>query len=257
MQIRPAEERDYDTFVRLSLELKTGDPMRSRDAFVRDIVPGTIVAEECGVSIGYAYAQYLESRVYIRHLVTAPEARGRGVARQLMQDIASRAKQRGCSGWTLNVKPDNVAALALYTSLGFAPLYESQALRLKWSDVPALALPVVHIGAKEAAAYEKRFEIDAGQVVQGLLSAIALAYLDADGEAQAFALFNADFPGAFPFKVNRPELALPFVSAFRPFARREHDTLNLVIENQPATTNALVAHGATETLRIVRMAGRL
>jgi hypothetical protein len=187
--------------------------------------------------------------------VTAPEARNRGVARSLMADIASRARQRGCSGWTLNVKPDNVPALRLYASLGFAALYESQALRLAWSEVPTLALTTIQVGAREAATYEQRFGIDAGQIVQGLRSAIALAHIDSDGQAQAIALFNAAFPGAFPFKVNRPELALPFVSAFRPFARKEHTTLNLVIENQPEIAGVLVAHGASETLRIVRMAG--
>jgi ribosomal protein S18 acetylase RimI-like enzyme len=46
-------------------------------------------------------------------------ARGRGVARALLDHATERALERGCRRMELDVNEENTAALALYTSFGF------------------------------------------------------------------------------------------------------------------------------------------
>jgi ribosomal protein S18 acetylase RimI-like enzyme len=46
-------------------------------------------------------------------------ARGRGVARALLEHATERARERGCRRMELDVNEENTAALALYTSFGF------------------------------------------------------------------------------------------------------------------------------------------
>jgi GNAT superfamily N-acetyltransferase len=48
-----------------------------------------------------------------------PPWRGRGVGRLLVAGLLEEARASGLPGVSLSVEPDNVAALALYRSLGF------------------------------------------------------------------------------------------------------------------------------------------
>lgn len=51
---------------------------------------------------------------YLQDLFTLPEARGRGVARALIDAAAEAARQRDCSAYYWVTKQDNDAARALY-----------------------------------------------------------------------------------------------------------------------------------------------
>jgi phosphinothricin acetyltransferase len=84
-----------------------------------------IVAEEGGEVLGYAaygpfragegYAQTVEHSVYV-----ARRARGRGIARLLMQRLIARARAAGLHRMVGGVSADQTASLALHRSLGFA-----------------------------------------------------------------------------------------------------------------------------------------
>lgn len=57
------------------------------------------------------------ARIY--SLAVDPAARGRGLAKTLIADAESIARQRGCDRIALEVRADNTAARALYRSAGF------------------------------------------------------------------------------------------------------------------------------------------
>ncbi|MEU7826921.1 GNAT family N-acetyltransferase [Catellatospora sp. NPDC049133] len=58
----------------------------------------------------------------IRDLYVPPEHRGRGHARALLTETVSQARATGARRVALQTEHDNAAALALYGSLGFAPV---------------------------------------------------------------------------------------------------------------------------------------
>ncbi|MFO0983230.1 MAG: GNAT family N-acetyltransferase [Planctomycetota bacterium] len=74
-------------------------------------------------------------RVY--SIAVHPDHRGHGLARRLMQQAIARARTLGMDRLTLEVRPDNAAAMALYASLGMrrvrelAGYYEDGASALK------------------------------------------------------------------------------------------------------------------------------
>lgn len=57
----------------------------------------------------------------IHDLAVAPQARGRGVGRQLLRAVEAEARRRGCCKLTLEVRADNTRAMALYRQVGFEP----------------------------------------------------------------------------------------------------------------------------------------
>ncbi|NOU29806.1 MAG: GNAT family N-acetyltransferase, partial [Polyangiaceae bacterium] len=79
--IRPATAADYEAFARMFPELKTPDPTPSAATWERDLVPTTAIVEEDGAVCGYCYVQTLAEAGYVRHLVVAPEGRGKGLGR--------------------------------------------------------------------------------------------------------------------------------------------------------------------------------
>ncbi|MDR1672043.1 MAG: GNAT family N-acetyltransferase [Bacteroidales bacterium] len=58
--------------------------------------------------------------VNIHDLIVRCEYRKKGIARALMDTVIQRAKEKGCSRVTLEVRKDNIAAQCLYKTIGFA-----------------------------------------------------------------------------------------------------------------------------------------
>lgn len=76
---------------------------------------------------------------YIDSLAVLPEYRGKGIARQLMQEQIRHAKKLGLPIATLLVDPDNPPALRLYKSLGFKYHSDCYAFGMTYTK---MALPV-------------------------------------------------------------------------------------------------------------------
>ena len=57
------------------------------------------------------------ARIY--SLAVLPEARRTGLGRQLMENALQEARRRGCRRMRLEVRMDNIPAIALYEQLGF------------------------------------------------------------------------------------------------------------------------------------------
>lgn len=57
--------------------------------------------------------------VELMYIFAAPEARGRGVGRALVERFAEASRARGAAHVTLSVEVDNASAIALYERMGF------------------------------------------------------------------------------------------------------------------------------------------
>jgi ribosomal-protein-alanine N-acetyltransferase len=81
---------------------------------------GRICIRDDGALCGLLLDQCLGPEGEILTLGVAPAWRRRGLACGLVQDLIVRALGGGAQRLLLEVAADNIAALALYTSLGFA-----------------------------------------------------------------------------------------------------------------------------------------
>jgi ribosomal protein S18 acetylase RimI-like enzyme len=120
---------------------------RSLNRHVQSATADVLVALLDRCVAGYAVVFYRSSTRLARlySIATLPEARGRGVARALLDAAEKRARRRGCSGMRLEVRDDNAAAIRLYGERGFRlfgrheSYYEdgAPALRFEKSLAPA------------------------------------------------------------------------------------------------------------------------
>lgn len=258
--------------MRLFPELAVDDPILEQARFDRELVPTMLVIEagegapEPERVVGYTYFQILEDLAYVRHVVTAPEARRTGVGRLLMAAVAERARAAGCRSWCLNVKRENTAAIALYEALGMAAAFGSKALDLDWASVDAVAQDDVqntHVTSRLLEPDDDaQVETTLG-LVRGILAMsrdrggrVLMGLFDGDAVV-AGTVFDPAFPGAYPFRAARPELAFALLRAIRSHARPADLHLKVVCEGQPAIAEALLAAGARVVHDIVHMKGAL
>lgn len=75
-----------------------------------------------GRLVGYSCIWHVLDEAHLMRLATDPTQRRRGVARRLMAAGLARAQDARCTVMTLEVGSQNVAAVTLYTSFGFAEI---------------------------------------------------------------------------------------------------------------------------------------
>jgi len=64
---------------------------------------------------------YVENDAHVTNIAVHPMWRSRGIATELLLDLAWEANSRGCEAMTLEVRHTNVAAQQLYRRFGFVP----------------------------------------------------------------------------------------------------------------------------------------
>ena len=69
--------------------------------------------------VGFAGCWVTSDEAQITNIALLPDWRGQGLGTRLMADLMAAAKARGCTAMTLEVRPSNTAALALYHHYGF------------------------------------------------------------------------------------------------------------------------------------------
>lgn len=69
--------------------------------------------------VGYAGFWVAADEAQITNVAVAPDCRGQGAGTQLLAALIEAAKERGCTAMTLEVRPSNAPALALYQHFGF------------------------------------------------------------------------------------------------------------------------------------------
>ena len=117
--VRQATAEDQLLYLRLLPELRVDDPPPDATKWVGELAACTLIAERGGESVGACTFVTLEGNGHVRALMVDPRTRRFGVGRSLLEAVAGKLRAGGCSKWTLNVKPENTAATALYVSLGF------------------------------------------------------------------------------------------------------------------------------------------
>ena len=71
--------------------------------------------------VGYGGLLYVENDAHVTNIAVDPMWRSRGIATELLLDLAWEANRRGCEAMTLEVRHTNVAAQQLYRLFGFVP----------------------------------------------------------------------------------------------------------------------------------------
>ncbi len=79
------------------------------------------VAEDAaGAVLGYVGMHCVAGECYIDNVAVFPQARRRGVAAALLTDLVEWAEKNDCAFVTLEVRPSNSGAIALYEKFGFS-----------------------------------------------------------------------------------------------------------------------------------------
>ena len=78
-----------------------------------------LVCQENGEVLGYVGSQTVLDQSDMMNISVAAEARRRGIAQALIQALTAQLKTRGSRSLSLEVRPSNAAAVALYQKLGF------------------------------------------------------------------------------------------------------------------------------------------
>lgn len=151
--IRQATKADLPALLDIEARAFSGDRLSQRSFrhLLTKAHAVTLVAEEAGGLLGYASLLFHEgtwiARLY--SLAVAPEARGKGLSRALLDAAVEAARARDCAVLRLEVREDNAAARRLYDSAGFrqfgshAAYYEDGATAIRMERSLAAA-PAPH-----------------------------------------------------------------------------------------------------------------
>lgn len=265
LTIRPADSQDYESFALLFPELETGDRVPSAQRFCDELAKSSIIVERNGHTLGYAYFQLLGTTGYIRNVVVAKEARGRGVGAALMEALRGLFRERGARTWELNVKPDNQAALRLYERCGMRLQHRATALSVQWKLAETLPRPQLAVTARLVApeddsGFERALRLLDGQLQGGRAlpgRMIVGLYKDLDDAPAGVALFDPGFPGASPFRVLHRSLVGTLLAGLKAQAQPQEEQLGLFIENDAEAVAVLVAAGAIVRLEALHYHGVL
>ena len=256
-----ATPHDYPAYARLFPELVVPEPTPSCDVFVGRFLPRVVMLrDESGEVVGYSAWNVFGSTFHVGNVVTAPEARRRGVGKALMDDLRARARDAGCTRWYLNVKQDNAVAIRLYERCGLTIEHEGWTLDVKWDALTSL--PVTPHPARVFAPRPEddvrlgeRFRVDPARLARLREREGVVLRAIASDDVQGFAAFDPGFPGVYPIRVTRPEHARGLLDSFRSSAR--HDHAQVFVEADRALADALLAAGATLHFALFRMSGAL
>jgi GNAT superfamily N-acetyltransferase len=134
VEVSAVREEEFETLLPLSsayqrfYEVDDPDTDRNRAFFRRFLAPsedGLLLAarDESGTILGYACLYWFFSSlqavetVLMNDLFVAPDVRGKGVGRALIEATAAVARERGAAWVEWSTAPDNHTAQRLYDSL--------------------------------------------------------------------------------------------------------------------------------------------
>lgn len=117
---RPMEQNDIDDVV--NLEVQSFATPWSRQSFEEELENPRaryLIAVLDGEAAGYAGAWLILDEAHVTNVAVASRHRRRGVGEALMRALIALAKEDGAGSMTLEVRPSNGAARAMYAKLGF------------------------------------------------------------------------------------------------------------------------------------------
>lgn len=117
--LRPMHESDLDAV--MAIETRAYAFPWTRGIF-RDCLHAGYAAwvlEREDVLIGYSMLSIASDEAHVLNVCTAPEVQGEGHGRRLLGALLQLARARGVQRVFLEVRPSNLAAIALYHDEGF------------------------------------------------------------------------------------------------------------------------------------------
>jgi GNAT superfamily N-acetyltransferase len=258
--IRHALASDYEAFCAMFGELHVPEPV---PVFEATFMPNAFVACEGERVLGYGHGLRVGPSWHVMHVVTAPEARGRGVGRAIMDEHARRARAAGASRWWLSVKRANATAIRLYERCGLAVAVATWAMIIDWADVarlpPAPAPFTTFVVEPDVdAAIERALSLTAGEVASHRARpgrVIVGVRASKREELVGYASFAPAFPGAFPFRPRDAAWVRALFEAMRPHALPEHTSVRMVVERDEALMETCADAGGRVLLEMYRMEG--
>lgn len=120
MIIRKLKESDLDQMIYIE-ENTFSDPWTREDFDLASQKEGNLylVGEIDGQVVGYVGCWGILDEGYIYNVAVDEIHRRKGIAHQLLQEVIRQMTKRGITSMTLEVRVSNLAAIALYESLGF------------------------------------------------------------------------------------------------------------------------------------------
>ena len=155
LAIRPASPADLPLIAELIRALaeyeKLADEVRFDEAVLGEKLFGprpyaeVLIGEADGEALGFALFFHnfstFEGRpgIYLEDLFVRPEARGRGLGKALLAELARLAMERGCARLEWWVLDWNEPSIGFYRSLGARPMDEWTVMRVDGAALAALA----------------------------------------------------------------------------------------------------------------------
>lgn len=155
LHLRPATRDDVPLILALIRELATyerdlGAVVATEEALLRDgfgerPLFQVTIAEWSGEPVGFAFwflaysTWRAQPTLYLEDLFVRPEARGRGIGKEMMRFLARTALDLGCGRFIWQVLDWNAPSIAFYESLGAKVVREWLTCRLDGAALQALA----------------------------------------------------------------------------------------------------------------------
>jgi tRNA threonylcarbamoyl adenosine modification protein TsaD/ribosomal-protein-alanine acetyltransferase len=121
VRIRPMDDADLERVV--AIERSTFAAPWTRGMFLDELLQGRsrawYVADSAWGIVGYAGLMEADGEGHIMNLAVRDDARGQGLGTALLSALFAEARRRGLTRLTLEVRPSNAQALALYGKAGF------------------------------------------------------------------------------------------------------------------------------------------
>jgi len=146
VDLRPVRMRMEDVAEVAAMENQIfGDPW-SADSFLAEVernpdIGYPIVLRSHAEIVAYAVAWFIVDEIHIGNVAVRPEYQGQGIGRAVLRTILEEGERRGMTYATLEVRPSNQRALALYERFGFRQIaVRKQYYRDNREDALVLAL---------------------------------------------------------------------------------------------------------------------
>lgn len=117
---RPMRDSDLDGV--MAIELASYPAPWKREHFIQEIYshtsfPFVVLFEE--MIVGYLCLMSLFEEAQVLNIAVAPQQRGMGIARTLMELAVTTAREKGAEMLVLEVRESNTAAIKMYEAFGF------------------------------------------------------------------------------------------------------------------------------------------
>jgi predicted N-acetyltransferase YhbS len=103
---------------------ESGAFRETADAIAREIATGSdaFIAEQDGEPLGCVMIKPVDGDLYFGRLAVTPSARGRGIARRLVEAVEDEAYRRGLAGVRLGVRIVLTENQRFFSSLGYVEM---------------------------------------------------------------------------------------------------------------------------------------